>query len=99
MRSLDGAGPQQRAAAVAVEGSEVVVRNIGEGADIYRLSATVQGAGWQVQLANALAAAPAGGTARAKLHITKGSGPATLAVTAVSESDPSKKFVATSPLK
>ena len=99
VRSLDGAGPQKRDAAVTIEGTDVIVRNTGEGTDIYRLSASITGTGWRVELANALAAAPQGGTSRAKLHVTQGTGPATLTVTATSESDPTKKFVATAQLK
>ncbi len=99
VRSLDGAGPQKRDAAVTIEGTDVIVRNTGEGADIYRLSASVTGTGWRVELANALAAAPQGGTSRVKLHVTQGTGPATLSVTATSESDPTRKVVATAQLK
>ena len=99
VRSLDGAGPQKRDAAVTIEGTDVIVRNTGEGTDIYRLSASVTGAGWRVELANALAAAPQGGTSRVKLHVTQGTGAGTLSVTATSESDPSRKVVVTSQLK
>lgn len=95
VRSLDGAGPHQRGVAAAIEGDQLVLRNTGTAVDVYRLSASAEGGDWNVQLGNALAAVPAGGTARIPLHITRGSGAGTLMVTAVSESDPSKTATAT----
>ncbi len=95
VRSLDGAGPHERGVAATIEGDEIVLRNTGTAIDLYRLSASVDGRDWNVQLPNALAAVPAGSTARVPLHITRGTGPTTVTVTAVSESDPSKKTTAT----
>jgi hypothetical protein len=95
VRSLDGAGPHERGVAVTIDGDEIVLRNTGGAIDIYRLSASVEGRDWNVRPGNALAAVPAGATARVPLHITRGSGSATLTVTAVSESDPSKRTTAT----
>jgi len=98
VRSLDGAGPHQRGAVATLEGTELVLRHTGNAWDIYRISASVEGSGWSVRLANALAAMPEGATSRIPLHITRGTGPATLTVTATSESDPLKKMIVTSKL-
>lgn len=95
VRSLDGAGPHERGVAATMEGDEIVLRNTGTAIDLYRLSASVDGRNWNVQMPNALAVVPAGSTARVPLHITRGTGPATVTVTAASESDPSKKTTAT----
>jgi M6 family metalloprotease-like protein len=99
VRSLDGAGPHQRGATATIEGNTLVLRHGGGTWDVYRLSASIEGSGWSVQLPNALAALPEKGTSRIPLHLTRGSGPATLTVTAVSESDATKKAVATSKLQ
>lgn len=99
VRSLDGAGTQRRGATATIEGTNLVLRHTGTGSDIYRLSASIEGAGWQVHLPNALAALAEGATSRIPFHVTQGSGAATLSITAVSESDPSKKIVVTSQLK
>ncbi|MEX2661770.1 MAG: hypothetical protein WD227_07565 [Vicinamibacterales bacterium] len=98
VRSLDGAGPHQRGAVATLEGTELVLRHTGNAWDIYRISASIEGRGWSVRLANALASMPEGWTSRIPLHVTRGTGPATLTVTAVSESDPSKRIVVTSRL-
>jgi M6 family metalloprotease-like protein len=95
VRSMDGAGPHQRGAVATITEDGLELRHIGTGWDIYRLSASIEGKGWNVQLQNALAAMPPNWTSVIPLHITRGAGPATLTVTAISESDPSKKVVAT----
>jgi hypothetical protein len=99
VRSMDGAGPQKRDATASIEGNDLVLRNTGQGSDIYRLSASIEGTGWRVDLPNALAAAAEGKSTRVPLRLTQGTGAARLSVTATSESDPSKKIVATSQLK
>jgi M6 family metalloprotease-like protein len=66
--------------------------------DVYRLTASVDGAGWSAQLPNALAAVKAGASQPVKAFALPGAGAAataTLRVTAVSESDPSKTITAT----
>ncbi|WP_068925242.1 M6 family metalloprotease domain-containing protein [Planobispora rosea] len=68
------------------------------GSDVYRLSATVEGRGWTVSLPNALASAEAGRHTKAAVHALRapgGSRLATVTLTAVSESDPSKTARAT----
>jgi M6 family metalloprotease-like protein len=60
--------------------------------DLYRLSASVQGAGWSIRLLNALAAVEPGASKPVTVHVTAGpeaSDSATLTLTATSESDPS----------
>jgi hypothetical protein len=96
---MDGTGPQKRDATASIEGNDLVLRNTGQGSDIYRLSASIEGTGWRVDLPNALAAAAEGKSTRVPLRLTQGTGAARLSVTATSESDPSKKIVATSQLK
>jgi M6 family metalloprotease-like protein len=98
VRSMDGAGPHQRGAVATIKGEELELRHTGNGWDIYRLSASIEGKGWSVQLQNALAAMPENWTSTIPLHVTRGTGPATLTVTATSESDPSKKVVTTAKL-
>ena len=59
--------------------------------DVYRLSATVKGRGWRVELPNALATAANGATTTARVAVgaTAGAAPAGLVtLTATSESDP-----------
>jgi hypothetical protein len=66
--------------------------------DVYRLSASVEGAGWEAQLYNALATAKAGRDVDVPVFVTRtGAGPstATVTLTATSESDPSKTDTAT----
>jgi M6 family metalloprotease-like protein len=60
--------------------------------DIYRLSVSVEGAGWSAQLQNALATAKFGQSVSIPVYVTPGSAPsATVTVTATSESDPNAK--------
>ncbi len=66
--------------------------------DVYRVSATVQGRGWTVDVPNALATADFGKTVQVPVHAKKnGSGSlvAQVKLTATSESDPSKRSTAT----
>ena len=66
--------------------------------DVYRLSASVSGAGWETQLYNALATAKFRRDVDVPVFVTRtGSGPstATVTLTATSESDPSKTDTAT----
>jgi hypothetical protein len=85
-----------RAAATNAEHPEDVdgyLRN-----DVYRLSASVDGAGWEIQLYNALATAKERRDVDVPVFVTRtGSGPETAVVTltATSESDPSKTDTAT----
>jgi M6 family metalloprotease-like protein len=98
VRSMDGSGVQQRGAVATIKDDQLELRHTGSGWDIYRLSASIEGAGWGVLLRNPLAALPEKWTSLIPLHLTRGTGPATLTVTAVSESDPTKKTVATAKL-
>jgi M6 family metalloprotease-like protein len=62
------------------------------GSDVYRLSVSVEGAGWSARLLNALAAVGFGGSAPVTAYVTAGEGAtdtATVTLTATSESDPS----------
>jgi M6 family metalloprotease-like protein len=66
--------------------------------DVYRVSATVDGRGWTVDVPNALATAKFGDHVRVPVYAKKsGSGPrvTNVKLTATSESDPSKKATAT----
>src|SRR5262245_35959654 len=66
--------------------------------DVYRLSVSAEGAGWQAQLANALATAPFGGSVDVPVYVTRDLGSdvnATISLTATSVSDPSKTSTAT----
>jgi M6 family metalloprotease-like protein len=66
--------------------------------DVYRVSATVDGRGWTVDLPNALTTAKFGDHVKVPVYAKKsGSGPhvANVKLTATSESDPSKKATAT----
>jgi hypothetical protein len=66
--------------------------------DVYRVSATVDGRGWAVDVPNALATATFGQHVQVPVYARKtGGGPhvATVKLTATSESDPSKKATAT----
>ncbi|MCX6560685.1 MAG: peptidase M6 [Candidatus Aminicenantes bacterium] len=63
------------------------------GADLYRLSASVEGEGWTVELLNALAAVDFGASKRLTAGVAAGEGAAktaTVTIRAVSESDPTK---------
>ena len=59
--------------------------------DIYRVNATVEGSGWQVEVPNALAAAKFGGETTVKVAVGGGEGEATVTVSVTSESDGSVK--------
>jgi M6 family metalloprotease-like protein len=66
--------------------------------DIYRLSASIEGKGWEVKLPNALAAVEFGKSAPVKVYVyvdKNSSRQAVLTLQAVSESDPAKKATAT----
>jgi M6 family metalloprotease-like protein len=61
------------------------------GSDVFRLSARVEGEGWTAHLPNELATTPNGTTTPVTVHARNdfaGAGPATVRVTARSESDP-----------
>jgi M6 family metalloprotease-like protein len=63
-------------------------------ADIYRLSVAIEGKGWNVHLPNALATAAFGASVEVPVHVARAPGSpnvATITLTAVSESDPTKK--------
>jgi len=71
-------------------------------ADIYRLSVAIEGKGWSVHLPNALATAAFGASVEVPVQVarTKGSpNSATITLTSVSESDPSKKATVRSVIK
>jgi len=64
--------------------------------DIYRVSVSVEGAGWEADVQNALVAVKAGDSARVPVFARRASGNAASArvtVTVVSESDPTKRAV------
>jgi M6 family metalloprotease-like protein len=64
--------------------------------DVYRVSVSVEGAGWTAELANALSAVKTGQTGNVQVFVTPGSAAsATVTLTAISESDPSKRSTAT----
>ena len=66
--------------------------------DIYRISVSVQGAGWLAQIQNALTAVPFGGKQSIPVFLSKTATAAESAVVtlrAASESDPTKKAVVT----
>jgi M6 family metalloprotease-like protein len=65
--------------------------------DIYRLSVTVDGAGWTAQIPNALAAVKFGESARVTVYVSRAEGAAataTVTLKAVSESDPGQTATA-----
>ena len=64
--------------------------------DIYRLSASLSSADWEITLPNALARAKAGGTTEVEVHATRASSDTgtTLSLTARSETDPTKAATA-----
>lgn len=102
VRSLEGAGAHQRGVSlVAAKGSgepQVHVRNLGTAVDVFRLSLDGEAGGWTVTLANALVAVEPGRQVTAPIRFARtagASGPAKVTVTAVSESDPTKKATAT----
>ncbi|MGH7461389.1 MAG: hypothetical protein ACREMA_10215, partial [Longimicrobiales bacterium] len=120
VKSLDGAGPQQRGVAIANAAAQRItgangrcafnVRNTGTAAatdpalhpqnanaflnsDIYRLSVSAQGQGWDAQLSNALAAIRVGASQPVTVHVNRAdnaAAAATVTLTAVSESEPGK---------
>jgi hypothetical protein len=68
------------------------------GSDIYRLSAEADGRGWQIELANELAAVPFGESMNVDVAVKGHAGcssKATVHLTATSESDPSRSATAT----
>jgi len=115
VRSLDGAGPQPRGAAIAPPEKRSIPKvrqantpitftlaNTGSapvaaagaqfGADVYRLSVSVDGQGWTAGLQNALAAVKAGASKPVTVFISHAAGAsksATVTLRATSESDPS----------
>jgi M6 family metalloprotease-like protein len=124
VKSLDGAGPQQRGVALK-EATPTLVRaantpctfeltNTGKPAavpasvhpqdasafltsDVYRLSVSVDGAGWTAQVKNGLAAVKAGETRQVPVfvsHAGRAAKNAAVTLTATSESDPTKTFSA-----
>ncbi len=69
-------------------------------ADVYRISASVEGQGWTVELPNALAVADFGKARGLKAYVAAGeesAKTATVTMRAVSESDPTK--IATASIK
>ena len=58
--------------------------------DIYRLSASATGTGWNAYLKNAFASAKFGDSVKVPVYIEKGTGSGTVTLKATSESDPSK---------
>jgi len=127
VRSLDGAGPQTRGAAMTAPSGALRVaagqsaaasftlKNTGKaaaipadaqkqdvttfaGGDIYRVSVSVKGDGWTASLPNALASVAFGASQPVPVVVAranKSASQATITVTAVSESDPSKRAVVT----
>ncbi|WP_414636202.1 M6 family metalloprotease domain-containing protein [Actinophytocola sp.] len=68
------------------------------GSDVYRLSATVDGAGWSSWLPNQLATARFGSTVQVPVYVRQdgqGANPVRVRVTATSESDPTRTSTAT----
>jgi len=99
VRNLDGAGSRKRGVSVTAKGCAFQLANTGEAAaapfdrDIYRLSVSTEGRGWNAELQNALAALKADESAAVPVFITHASGStraARVTLKAVSESDPSK---------
>jgi M6 family metalloprotease-like protein len=91
--SLQNSGAR---ASTAGEHPENVARYLDS--DVYRLSATVTGAGWAAKVPNALATAEFGRYVEVPVYAKRdGAGPrsATVTLTATSESDPSKSSTAT----
>lgn len=117
VRHLDGAGGHQRdlelgQPTVAQTSSstarvDVPLANTGAGgsglydSDIYRLSATVDGEGWEAWLPHEVRAVAAGGLGTAQVFATAAEGAAesaTLTITATSETDPTATRSITVPL-
>jgi M6 family metalloprotease-like protein len=108
VRNLDGAGDFERDVAIRatstrpIGGGTTLIRtllsNTGTagtglfGSDVYRLSATVDGAGWSVHLPYEVRAVKAGAELTTPVYATAGddaSDTATVTITATSEADPS----------
>jgi hypothetical protein len=103
VRSLDGAGPQQRGVALAAGPARAgacvfTLKNTGSvNYDIYRLSVSAAGQGWTAELPNSLAAVKFGDSQEITVPFVRaGRGAATASATlkAVSESDPAKSATA-----
>ena len=99
VRAIGSAGPHKQAVtARAINGDQVELRNTGTGWDIFRLTASIDNGGWNVQLRNALTALPSQGIARIPFRLTPNAGvwwKATLTLTVTSESDPQTKATTT----
>jgi hypothetical protein len=70
--------------------------------DLFRLSVSVEGAGWTAQLQNALVAAKFGESRTVPVYVTRAPGSAASArvtLKAISESDPAKSATATLTVK
>jgi M6 family metalloprotease-like protein len=97
--SLDGVGSSKKGVdikkAPTTAGTTVnlQVANTGEKADVYRISVSASGKGVSAYLTNALVGLEAGSTQNVPVSITGGAGKVT--ITAVSESDPTKKITKT----
>jgi M6 family metalloprotease-like protein len=117
VRNLDGAGEFQRNVALRTLNTHSVgdgttrirtlLRNTGQAgsglfdSDVYRLSATVDGDGWDVHLPYEVRAVEAGEGLPTLVYATAGDGAsetATVTITATSESDPSATASVTVPL-
>lgn len=105
VRSLDGAGPFERrpnlVTATAGPLTDVSLLNGGTAVDVFRLSVATQEKGWTVELANALVALAPGNRAPVPIRFVRSPGAApsaTIAITAVSESDQSKTSTVTTTL-
>ncbi len=86
--------------AIANSGSAATDAGPHFGSDVFRLSVTVEGKGWDARLLNALAAVKAGGSQPVTVFVSRDDGAsktATVTLKAVSESDPSK--TASAPIK
>ncbi|HWK27240.1 MAG TPA: M6 family metalloprotease domain-containing protein [Solirubrobacter sp.] len=115
VKSLDGAGPQQRGVALAspqlgsTDGYSTCtfkLTNTGAAAatpnvhpqdasaylnsDVYRLTASASGTGWNAYVKSALTTAKFGESVHVPVYIEQGTGTGTVTLKAVSESDPSK---------
>ncbi|MFI5841405.1 M6 family metalloprotease domain-containing protein [Catenuloplanes sp. NPDC051500] len=95
MRSLDGAGPATRSAALT-PGRQTTPQTCtftltGAATDVYRLSAAIDGRGWRAELPHALTTTSAGGSTTVTVAIDASRGAsrtADLTLNATSESDP-----------
>ena len=112
VRGVTAAAPASASANVSAPSYDVTVTNSGSAAegvtghpgapasafasDIYRVSVSVDGAGWEAGVQNALVAVPAGESARVPVFARRVSGAvsARVTVTITSECDPTKRAVA-----